>query len=151
MPIRRNSSDIKVSPIQLIQQPEHIEGDNIEDEVENNIQPEDEVLDAVDVDDGVPDEERSDEGWNLSDYQNEEDLPDFDSYYGVNTAFMRSSDCLTCLDSFFFDETSHNWGLKNFPSNWKPFTANELKSFLAVILVLGLMPARANPFGMIMV
>ena len=154
MPIRKNSSDTKVSPLQLIQQPEHIEDDNIEDEDENNIQPEDEVLDAVDVDDGVPNEERSDEGWTLSDFQNEEDLPDFDSYYGVNTAFMRSSNCLTCLDSFacFFDDNvmhafltaSHNWGQKNFPSNWKPFTVNELKAFLAIILVLGLIPVSSR-------
>ena len=100
MPIRRNSLDVVVSPIQLIQQPEHIESDNIKDEDENNIRLEDKVLDAIDVDDGVPDEERSDEGWTLSDFQNEEDLPDFDLYYGVNTAFMHSRNCLTCLDSF---------------------------------------------------
>ena len=46
----------------------------------------------------------------------------FNSYYGVNMAFMRSNNCLTCLDSFacFFDENvmhafvtvTHNWGQK---------------------------------------
>jgi len=144
----RTSSNLPIAILEL----NDING--TEEEEENEILAEDEVLNEIDVDDGVPIEEGTNENWQLTDFENETTLPVFDSYAGVNLAFMHSINCLTCLDSFscFFDDNvmqsfviaSQNWGQKNFESNWKQFTLSEFKSFLAIILVLGLIPVSSR-------
>ena len=153
-PVGRVSVDIRQAPNQPILNLEQNPCNNDEEENENENLAEEEVLDEVDVDDGVASEEITNEGWTLTDFQDEGILPDFDRYHGVNLAFMHSNNCLSCFDSFacFFDDNvmrafvtaSQNWGQTNFASNWKPFTESEFKTFLAIILVLGLIPVSSR-------
>ena len=126
----------------------YFQGTNNEEEEENEDLAEEEVLNEVDIVDGVAAEEMTNEDWTLTDFQDDGILFEFESICGVNYSFMISNNCLTCFDSFacFFDDNvmrsfvtaSQNWGQTNFANNWKQLTASEFNTFLAIILVLGL-------------
>ena len=129
------------------------ENDSCDDEEEEEIvvSPDDEVLDEVDIDDGVAFDDLNNENWSLTDFMAEDGLPSFDEEWGVNAEKMIEKGCTSCLDTFscYFDEnimdtfvnSTQNFGSNMFGAKWRhTLTVNEFKSFLAVTLVLGLIP-----------
>ena len=153
-PVARVNLDIQQTENQPILNLDQNQGNNDEEDEINDDLAEEEVLNEVDIDDGVAAEEMTNEGWTLTDFQDDGILPELDTYCGVNFAFMHSNNCLTCFDSFacFFDDNvmrsfvtaSQNWGQINFADNWKQLTASEFNTFLAIILVLGLIPVSSR-------
>ena len=67
---------------------------------------------------------------------------------------MHENGCVNCLDSFtcFFDDAcmqkfvtaTDKFGCQHFGSKWKSLNVNEFKTFLAAILVLGLIPVSSR-------
>ena len=128
-----------------------------EDNDDNEALPEDEVLDDIDVEEGVAYEDRSNDFWTLTDFEDPDVIPQFDGEWGANRAKMRETNCTNCLDSFacYFDDeivntfvaATQSFGSRDFGSLWKQLDVNEFKSFLAIILVLGLVPVTSRDYA----
>ena len=154
IPIPRENvetSRVHVSPVQNVQEDE---GNDDENDVENDVEPEDDVLDDIDIDDGLGNEEQTNGNWVETDFLDAGALPRFDHYCGANIVQMRENRCFTCIDLFacYFDDeclrkfvtASENFGRRHFGSKWKTLDVNEFKTFLASILVLGLIPVTSR-------
>ena len=112
------------------------------------------MLDEIDVDEGLAHEEQTNGDWTETSFEDAEDIPPFDHEWGANVAYMQENSCSSCLDSFtcFFDDeclctfvtATNNFGSQHFGSKWKPLDVNEFKTFLAAILVLGLIPVSSR-------
>lgn len=120
----------------------------------NEALPEDEVLDEIDVEEGVAYEDRTNDSWTLTDFEDPDVIPLFDGEWGANRAKMREMNCNSCLDSFacYFDDeivstfvtATENFGSRYFGRSWKHLDVNEFKSFFSIILVLGLIPVTSR-------
>ncbi len=121
------------------------ENDENEEEVEDNneVIEEEEVFDDVDVDEGGSYEDRTNGTWTSTDFMDDDGIPLLLQDRGIN---KRRLDCSTCLDSFicYFDD---HVVLKFVIMILKTFTIiNELKKFIADILVLGLIPINSREY-----
>ena len=153
-PVGRVNTDLLTSPNLPVDNVVQNDEDTEEEEDDNAATNEDQVLNEIDVDEGVAHEDQTNGIWRDIGFEDEDAVPLFDSYSGANVEFMRSIDCTTCLDSFacYFDDrmmqtfvdATQNWGVRKLGRAWKELTVNEFKIFLAIILVLGLVPVTSR-------
>ena len=74
--------------------------DSDEEDHENTAMIEDQVLNEIDVDEGVTHEDQTNGIWCDTGFEDEDVVPLFDSHPDTNVEFIRIIDCMNCLDSF---------------------------------------------------
>ena len=145
-------------PVEKVQLSEDNDDDDGE---ENEAMPEEEVLNEIDVDEGIPYDERSNGNWTDTDGEDEGVIPLFDHEWGANVAKLQENGCVTCVDSFmyFLDDAciqkfvtaTDNFGCQYFCSKWKSIHVNEFNTFLLpAILVLDLIIAMLDKVRFVM-
>ena len=93
-----------------------------------------------------------------TDFEDAKGIPPFDHELGAtNIVKMNERGCMSCLDLFtcFIDvkcllkfvTTTNTLGSQQFVSKWKNLDVNELKTFITVILVSGLIPFSSRDYA----
>ena len=154
VPVPRVNIETPSDPISPVPIAPEIEGNDDEPDEENEVLAEDEVLDEIDVDEGLAHEEQTNGDWTETSFEDAEDIPPFDHEWGANVSYMQENSCSSCLDSFtcFIDDeclctfvtATNNFGSQHFGSKWKPLDVNEFKTILAAIFVFGLIPVSSR-------
>ena len=120
--------------------------DEAEEEKHDDLQL-DQVPNDFDVDEGVAVEDRTNGAWTFSDFMNEDRIPEFTLDWGANKRRMEELGCehvlfrsvvilMTTYIMNTFVTATDNFGSRMFGQKWKPFSVNECKSFISIILVL---------------